>query len=152
MLKYYISILVLIVASGMVSTARSQNDLAEVIILEVGKSKIIGDNNFRIGFDSILSDSRCPEDALCFWEGDATAQFWADQSPGDNFFFELHSHRGFQWQIIYNDYQIALIDVVPYPRTDREIDPDEYIVILTVTEIHASTEHTTWSRIKALFN
>ncbi len=142
--------LVLIVAFGLAAGARSQKVPNDMITLAIGEVKDIGDRGLQIGFSSILCDSRCPQDALCFWEGDAAAQIWADLPDLDTGIFTLHSHRSFLWQVEYDDYLIELICVMPYPKLDIEIDPREYEVTLVVTDVLAPAGSTTWGGIKQL--
>jgi hypothetical protein len=118
--------------------------------MKVGEVLTIGEN-LRLGFDGVLMDSRCPENAFCIWEGDAIAKMWAVDPSIDKVTVELHTHRGFQWQFTFGEYHIALVDVTPYPKLDERIDPNDYIAIITVTGISTPVEMTSWGRIKALY-
>lgn len=149
MRKLHILMLVCIAAVSIVASAIPQNAHSEMMTLRVGESKTLEDSGLQIGFDGILSDSRCPENLLCIWEGDAVALIWAVQPSNDKLSYELHTYRDFQWQVRYNDYTIKLMKVAPYPKMDDVIDPEEYKVTLDVTDL-TSTESSTWSRIKAL--
>lgn len=149
--KFHFCIVAFITAIMIVGMAPFQNACGMEITLRVGESIILKEYALQIGFDGILADSRCPEDALCFWEGDAIAQIWADRPSRDRLVFKLHTHHGFQWQARHDNYLITLIKVEPYPRTDREIDPNEYTVILSITDVLTPVDIKTWSRIKTLF-
>lgn len=145
-----ICVLILIAVLGLAAGARSQKAPDGMITLAVGEVKDIGDRGLQVGFNGILYDSRCPQDALCFWEGDAAAQIWADLPDLDTSIFALHSHRSFLWQVEYGHYLIELVCVMPYPKLDVEIDPSEYEVTLVVTDVLASSGSTTWGGIKQL--
>lgn len=40
--------------------------------------KIIGKDQIKVCFDSLIEDSRCPLDMECFWEGIGTVRFFVD--------------------------------------------------------------------------
>lgn len=122
------------------------------IELGVGEWKSVGDQGLIVGFEYIKHDSRCPSDALCFWEGDAVALIGADHPEEEKTIVELHTFSDFKRGFVFNGYYIALKKVTPYPRTDIIIDPDDYVVALTISVSKTPVETTTWSRIKALYN
>lgn len=142
--------IIIITAFGITGMALSLSAAEFEITLGVGDSKTVGKYGLEIGFYGISLDCRCPEGALCFWEGDAVAKIWAVQPPHDRMDFELHTHHGFEWQAEYIDYTITLVLVLPYPNISGEIDPNEYKITLIINDDLASIETTTWSRIKAL--
>jgi hypothetical protein len=122
------------------------------IDLGVGESRDVGDDGLVVGFGTILRDSRCPYGVFCIWEGDAIAQIWADHPSETKTVVELHTHRDFEQEFDFGIYSIALTKVVPYPVYGEVIDPEDYVVVLTITGDSASpVENTTWSRIKALY-
>ncbi len=142
---------VVIIAAIVITGIAFSLSAAEIeITLGVGDSQTVGKYGLEIGFCGILSDSRCPEGVLCFWEGDAAAKIWAVQPSKDRMDFALHSYHGFEWQVEYGDYTITLVQVYPYPSISGEIDPNEYKATIIIDDDLAPSETTTWSRIKAL--
>jgi hypothetical protein len=119
--------------------------------LSVGESMPVGDKGLWIGFTGVVSDSRCPEGLLCFWEGDAAAGIWAAEPPESREDFVLHTYARFGRQAEYGDYRISLLAVEPYPSIYREIDPDDYRVTLAVEEDILGVQPTTWGAIKSLY-
>lgn len=129
---------------------QSQAPITKTIDLGVGEFITIG-LDLRVGFDGVPADSRCPEGALCFWEGDAIAKMWADQPFKERMTVELHTHRGFQWQFTYGNYRITLVGIAPYPKIDERIDPNDYVATILVADVSTPVDLTTWGRIKALY-
>lgn len=144
--------LALLVLIGAAVLVEPQPTLSATIELGVGEWKSVGDQGLIVGFEYIKHDSRCPSDALCFWEGDAVALIGADHPEEEKTIVELHTFSDFKRGFVFNGYYIALKKVTPYPRTDVIIDPDDYVVALTISVSKTPVETTTWSRIKALYN
>jgi hypothetical protein len=146
------SIVVTFTLLVLLATLPTQSNLPiyKTIDLGVGESITIGEL-LRVGFDGIPADSRCPEGALCFWEGNAIAKMWVEQPLTERVNFELHTHRGFPWQFTYGNYRITLVGVAPYPKIDERIDPNDYIASILVTDVSTPVEMTSWGRIKALY-
>jgi hypothetical protein len=147
---YHLSIVTAILIAGIV--VQLQPSVAATIELGVGESRTVGSEGLVVGFENILHDSRCPLGVFCIWEGDAGAQIWSDHPTEPKTVVELHTHGGFQRDFDFAGYNIALTKVIPYPVYGEFIDPDEYVVRLTVSGGPAApVEDTTWSRIKALY-
>lgn len=130
--------------------ADSSMTSAGTIDLKVGEFVIIGEG-IQIGFDGVPADSRCPQDAFCFWEGDAVALMWADDPSTEKVRAELHTHRGFQWQFTFGEYRITLVGVAPYPKMGERIDPMDYVATIIVAHVSTPVEQTSWGRIKAIY-
>ena len=70
-------------------------------------------------------------DALCVWAGDATVAVRLSQPPATQAERALHTDpRGSEAQ--YLAYVIKLVALAPYPRSDRQIRPVDYVATLTV--------------------
>lgn len=83
-----------------------------------------------MSFERVASDSRCPMDALCVWAGDAIVVLTisGDGQPAAR---ELHTIAGSS-EASYSGYMIKLISLAPYPRSDRQIRPEDYVATLSV--------------------
>ena len=81
--------------------------------------------NFNSGpvglcFDRVLSDSRCPTDVVCIWQGTATAEFTFTES-GNNHplklglksFPKIH----FSSDTTVAGYKVEFVNLYPYPRS-----------------------------------
>ena len=104
--------------------------LGQSFELRVGTSAILRDG-LKVTFDGVQSDSRCPMDALCVWAGDAVITVSLSQPPGVRAERVLHTQPTGS-EASYLAYVIKLIALSPYPRSDRQIRPDDYAATLTV--------------------
>jgi hypothetical protein len=88
-------------------------------------------DGLKVTFDGVRSDSRCPMDALCVWAGDAVVAVSVSQKGAIPAERALHTDpTGSEAQ--YLSYVLKLVVLAPYPRSDRQIRPDDYAATLTV--------------------
>ena len=91
------------------------------------------DEKIWITFDSLLSDSRCPLNVVCVWEGNAEVSFVL-YSEGEEAEFTLNTYSGFTNDTTIFAYDISLIDVFPYPHIDSVYTMDDYSVQIIITQ------------------
>jgi len=123
----------------------------EPFTLHVGESVQLGDNELTVGFDGILSDSRCPEGVWCFWEGDAASDLWLEAAGIDLQNFVLHTASSFAHTIEVEIYMITLLRVMPYPVIDVPIDPHTYVAQLVVVRDPVANVERSWGAAKAQY-
>ena len=100
----------------------------EEFVLAPGDSATVEDLEVR--FLRVLNDSRCPADANCVWQGDATVQIAATIDRRTR---ELELHTSETKPVTYEGYSIHLVQLQPYPFSSRTIQPDDYRVTVKVT-------------------
>src|SRR5262249_58597749 len=103
--------------------------LGQSFDLRPGTSATLQDG-LVVDFDAVRSDSRCPMDALCIWAGEgivAVRLSATGASPAER---ELHTDGP---TASYQTYSIELNALQPYPRSDRAIQPNDYLATFTVT-------------------
>jgi hypothetical protein len=108
----------------------SQVPFGQSFELRPGTSASLG-NGLKITFESVRSDSRCPTDVVCVWAGDAIVMVQLSQAAGSQVQRELHTDPGGS-EASYLAYSITLVALAPYPRSDRQIRPADYVATLTV--------------------
>ncbi len=116
-----------------------------------GESILLGADELHVGFDGILSDSRCPEGVLCFWEGDAAADLWVQILNQDVQGFVLHTASAEPNSLNLGNYMIAMTLVAPAAVVDVPIDPADYLVTLVVYAAEVSFSVYSWSAVKARY-
>lgn len=84
----------------------------------------------RLRFDNVRSDSRCPIDAICVTAGDATIALTLLRGSG-NEARELHSIPA-QSQFSYSKYLVRLTELQPYPRSNQQTRPEDYVATFVV--------------------
>jgi len=69
--------------------------------------------SLRVGY---INDSRCPEGAMCSWEGNASVEFHLT-TKREKYDFTLDTHRppNFKNDTVIEGVKYELIDVLPYP-------------------------------------
>lgn len=90
-------------------------------------------NGLTLGFERVAEDSRCPIDALCVWEGDATVVLSLRGASSEPVSFELHTGGGRPREAGFAGYTVRLVSLLPAVRSDRAISPADYRATLIVT-------------------
>ena len=96
--------------------------------LKAGASAELPDG-FRIKFDRVSADSRCPSDVQCVSAGDATVVVLASNSGNNPFALDLHTN-GAGSQISYLSHTIRLTALRPVPLSNRQTSALEYVAVL----------------------
>jgi hypothetical protein len=97
------------------------------------------ENNLVLRMDSVLSDSRCPSNVVCVWEGNAEVRFLftVDSIQTD---LVLNTNGGYKFNsdTIISGYEIKLLKLSPYPEDPGEILQVEYYSEIILYDIKAS--------------
>jgi hypothetical protein len=99
--------------------------------LGVGQSALMTDG-LRIRFDTVRSDSRCPSNVMCVRAGEAVIAITLSLAGEAAIGRELETVPA-KSQTSYSRFTVTLSSLVPYPRTDREIRPNDYVATFVVT-------------------
>ena len=100
--------------------------------LAVGAMTRVGGTPLSIRFDTVSEDSRCPTNAQCVWEGNATIRLTAD-SAGKPQTVELRTAGNPQPGSAFG-YRIEYRALRPTPTTAGPTPPRDYVVTLRVTQ------------------
>ena len=88
--------------------------------------------NLEVRFESV-TDSRCPIDAVCIWEGDGVASFkLTDLSTGQTQTLELHTNQSVGSDTVnLAGISIKMLELSPLPGTPNMPKlPEGYTVVL----------------------
>jgi hypothetical protein len=88
-------------------------------------------DGLRIRFDAVRSDSRCPMDALCVRAGEAVIAVTLSAAGETSAGRELQTVPAMS-QAAYSRFMITLSQLQPYPRSDRQMQPSDYIATFIV--------------------
>ena len=108
--------------------------LGDPFILMGGQAAFIKGGDLQITFESILEDSRCPQDVECVWEGEAKVQLSILHigNSSETLILSTLMARGIAQ---YLHYDLKLLELTPYPSTaGGEIEFEDYKATLLVTE------------------
>lgn len=102
--------------------------------IEVGIHDCLGtpDNLYAICFDSVLYDSRCPEDVICIWQGEAIVRFKLHLALLGNQSIDI---KAYAKDTINNMYEVNFVDLLPYPNTTKELQREDYKAYLCIKKI-----------------
>jgi hypothetical protein len=99
------------------------------VVLGYGDEVAVNGSVVRVAFGQVLSDSRCPVDAVCVWMGNAEVEVGIRAGMGPTFPLRMNTSQDprFQdWQGI----RVTLLELMPAPRTDVRLEPEDYSVRL----------------------
>jgi hypothetical protein len=126
---------VLLVLCGLLATACDQTSpsaptvpLDQQFFLKSGELASIAGTAVRVQFVGVINDSRCPLNAICISAGDAWIAIAAVDDQGSSR-YELHTDPS-RKSATHRDLLIELLDLQPYPDTNRPTDPTAYRVTL----------------------
>lgn len=105
--------------------------LGEEFDLRSSETAYIADTRLSIRADSVPEDSRCPENAVCVWAGNARVSLTlrdGTNSSAAELNSTLEPHAVTRW-----GYTFRLVDVRPNPRAGQRIAAAMYVVRLSVT-------------------
>jgi hypothetical protein len=115
------------------ATGPSDVALAEEFTLAPAEWVRIRGEGLTVAFDSVLSDSRCPTNARCVWEGDAVVALTLSQPGRPRATVELHTSARFARTAVYGDFEVALTGLEPQPPDGNPIPQTAYRATLRVT-------------------
>jgi hypothetical protein len=94
-------------------------------VLEVGDSAAVSGTGLRVRFDRVLSDSRCPADAMCITAGEGVVAVtigW-DGRPVENVSLRTDGAGN---RVVVGDWALSLTKLDPYPFASRPAPLDDY--------------------------
>ena len=112
----------------------SQAEAADSVRIRVGQTIVV--EGIRVRFKAVESDSRCPSDVVCVWEGDAVANFVVEQNCNcDTPALELKLHTTLQPKsgTAYG-FKVELLNLQPYPKASSPTKPDAYYAWIRLTK------------------
>ena len=115
------------------ATGPTEVRLAEEFTLAPGESARIQGESLTLAFDSVTSDSRCPSNVNCVWEGDAVVAVTLTQPGRERATVELHTSGRFARTAAFGDFEVALVALAPQPREGSSISQAAYRGTLQVT-------------------
>jgi hypothetical protein len=103
--------------------------LGSLFELRYGTSATL--QGLKLTFDGVKSDSRCPQDAVCVWAGEAVVTLTMSRSGGARVQQELRTTPVMS-EASYLAYRVKLVALAPYPRSAQQIRSEDYVATLAV--------------------
>ncbi len=110
---------------------KDNNTLYRTTEIKYGESKVYADYNLTINLDSVLSDSRCPQNVNCIWAGNAEVRFIYSKDD-KTVKFVLNTLTSFRTDTLIYGYRIKLVDLTPYPEVGVTTEQIKYKAELKV--------------------
>ena len=89
-------------------------------------------DGIRLRFDSVLSDSRCPIDAICIRAGEAVIAITLSKAGSAAARFDVQTDPPDRRSASYSGHSITLTALQPFPRSDRQVQPSGYAATFVV--------------------
>jgi len=120
-MKSFLSITLVVFAFFVNSCSKSgllKEGTVELGLYKCINGKISGDK-LRLCFDSLISDSRCPANAMCVWQGTAVAKFSLSKNNETSSFTlaTINMSPNYRKDTTIMGYKIEFINLSPYPGT-----------------------------------
>jgi len=99
------------------------------VVVAYGDEVPVGGSVIRVAFGEVRSDSRCPVDAVCVWQGNAEVELGIRAGMGPTHALRMNTNldpRFADWQGI----RVTLLELLPVPSAGVRIEPQEYSVRL----------------------
>ena len=125
--------IVLIFVAIFALTAAASAKTTETIELHMGDQKNAAQGKVTLKFISVLEDSRCPANAKCVWAGNAKIRFSVRMGKRTPKTFDLNSTLSPR-SITYDDYEIKLVGLDPYPGMGDSPNPKDRVATVSVTK------------------
>ena len=106
----------------------------ESFVLAPGETAVIAARNMEITFVEVPEDSRCPEDAVCVWAGNALVQLEVVRD-GVELAIGLNTTEGSKSAPVADNLELALEGLGPMPTTLGPIDKGDYRATLQLRSI-----------------
>ena len=98
--------------------------------LRAGESALVP-GGLKVTFDRVVSDSRCPIDAICVWAGEAVIALKLSRGFAAPVEREVRADSASP-EISHLEYKIKVVALSPYPRSNRKTPSEEFLATFTV--------------------
>ena len=115
--------------ADMTQTSVGQNQFQ----LKVNQTASLESDTIKVKFLNVTSDSRCPTDVTCVWEGEAKIVVNIIKDGQDLGNFNLTSRAG-QNNKAFDGHQIQVTKIEPSPTSGKKIPVSDYIITFSITK------------------
>jgi hypothetical protein len=128
------SLLILILLFSLACTSdRVTASLGEQFTLPAGKSAVITGESLKIKFVEVTGDSRCPTGVQCIQAGDVKCLMLISYLDSQSSLTFTQQGGNEVTTQDFNVYRITF-KVEPYPQTGKQIKPEDYKMVMTMTK------------------
>lgn len=134
MMNLFVSFFFLFLMTGWVepSLKVKRVQLGREFTLKPGEQAIVTDAGVKISFSLVKEDSRCPKGVNCIWAGNGKILLKVGKAKEKAAEMELNT--GIEpHQQRFQNYDIKLVGLDPYPEKDITIKRGQYVATLLVS-------------------
>lgn len=99
--------------------------------LRLGRQAIVKEAGLKVTFVELVEDSRCPEGVDCIWAGNGKIKLTVRKGNRKSVTFELNTMTAPK-NFTYQNYEISLVNLAPYPKINVETKKQDYVATLKV--------------------
>jgi len=107
-------------------------DIDEIVELKIGERKIGQPSGLEVGFEKLISDSRCPIGVVCCWQGMAVVQISIKKPDEKRHFISLDSYHHSTIDTLGLHMEFLQLD--PYPVFSEKYDTLKLVVTLKISQ------------------
>jgi hypothetical protein len=111
-----------------------ESNLDSEFILQINQSAEIKSEDITVTFLNVTSDSRCPSDVTCIWQGQAGIELDVQKGEEESAISLSIGGDSSPEESIFNSYLIQLVDLSPYPISTKNIQPEDYTATIKITK------------------
>lgn len=128
-MKLILSILAFTLMAFVNSCSKNGGKLREGIVelkLSECESGAVAGDNLKLCFNAVVSDSRCPANAMCIWQGTAVGRFTFTKNNESGTFdlSTLDQPPTYNKDTVLMGYKIEFVNLSPYPGAVPNPIPD----------------------------
>ena len=103
--------------------------------LNYDQSFLLGSTGIAVKFLNVTSDSRCPSDVTCIWQGEARVLVDIMNNTHDdgNFVLSTNSVMPDSYKVV-DGYVIRVVKIEPYPLSGEKISLSDYVATFELTK------------------
>jgi hypothetical protein len=111
--------------------------------LKVAQSFLLESDGIKITLLNITSDSRCPSDVTCIWQGESISLVNIVKNNQNVGNFNLTSITGQKNTVVQfaNGYFMHVVNVEPSPMSGKKISSSDYLVTFLITKSNILSPH-----------
>ncbi len=108
------------------------------LTVKIGEAKTLKNENFTVKFIKVLEDSRCPKGMECIWAGRASIEIEVSNKNTPAQTMNLSTTTGLNNAVIFNGYQISLLNLTPQNELGKKLNPADYTILLKIEKPKAN--------------
>ncbi|MBM4176352.1 MAG: hypothetical protein FJ213_09295 [Ignavibacteria bacterium] len=124
------------------SSVDSSSTLLEEVWLKYKQTISIGAEPIYLTFNEVLSESRCPSNVVCVWQGEANLEFklFTPSMYERKFNLKIEGFVGRADTVAHKyidtlGYRITLMQLDPYPHTDSTRQIADYSALMKIKKL-----------------